>query len=353
MAARFGLRDAFYAMALIGASVSLFEWLGVFIGLVVLWGWVQVLVRQERRSLTLVELLVVIALLGIFLGLLLPSVSSVSRRSELSHLRRVAMALELYREQHGSLPWRAASDSKGAPAPSWRVMILPQLGYSSLYGQYRFDEPWNSRHNARLLQQKPAEYAGAAPWDDPSLTVCHAVAGQDVERGAQEWAAIVNCDERPTPWTAPGDLAFDEAIALLSAPPRYPEGRWRRGFFSSTYYGRTAVNGAGDVGRIGKGARDEDLRRWLTTPAGPEGIVGWIPNKPPPGQETWRQPHYGNWLRLGVFLGLVIWPVTSVLRRRRRISLQPAGAEAPRNWYHQRAPLGSVLGEAAAKPTGD
>ncbi len=33
---------------------------------------------------------------------------------------------------------------------SWRVLLLPYLDQQALYDQYRFDEPWDGRHNRKL-----------------------------------------------------------------------------------------------------------------------------------------------------------------------------------------------------------
>ena len=41
---------------------------------------------------------------------------------------------------------------------SWRVAILPQLGYANLYRQYQQDEPWDSSTNARILTQMPSVF---------------------------------------------------------------------------------------------------------------------------------------------------------------------------------------------------
>jgi hypothetical protein len=39
------------------------------------------------------------------------------------------------------------------------VLILPQLGRDDLYGEYRFDEPWNGPNNKALVARMPDVYA--------------------------------------------------------------------------------------------------------------------------------------------------------------------------------------------------
>lgn len=49
-------------------------------------------------------------------------------------------------------------DANGKPLLSWRVHILPYLGYNDLYQQFRLNEPWNSPHNIQLLDKMPEEF---------------------------------------------------------------------------------------------------------------------------------------------------------------------------------------------------
>ena len=51
------------------------------------------------------------------------------------------------------------AERDGRPLLSWRVAILPQLGYQSLYARFRLDEPWDSPHNRALIREMPREFA--------------------------------------------------------------------------------------------------------------------------------------------------------------------------------------------------
>jgi hypothetical protein len=42
---------------------------------------------------------------------------------------------------------------------SWRVLILPHLGYQELYDQYDFSQPWNSEENLKMATQMPEVFA--------------------------------------------------------------------------------------------------------------------------------------------------------------------------------------------------
>jgi prepilin-type processing-associated H-X9-DG protein len=73
-------------------------------------------------------------------------------------LTRLGQALDRYQDAHGHFPAPAIVGPGGAPLLSWRVAILPSLGYESLYTRFRLDEPWDSPHNLALLSEMPAEF---------------------------------------------------------------------------------------------------------------------------------------------------------------------------------------------------
>lgn len=65
----------------------------------------------------------------------------------------------------GIMPAQAASRSgpfaafeKKNALLSWRVQILPALGYRELYERFHLDEPWDSPHNASLVAEIPPVY---------------------------------------------------------------------------------------------------------------------------------------------------------------------------------------------------
>lgn len=68
------------------------------------------------------------------------------------NLQCLALAVLLYKEEHGSWPPAYTKDSKGRPLHSWRVLILKYLGpeEKKLFQKIRLDEPWNSPHNTQF-----------------------------------------------------------------------------------------------------------------------------------------------------------------------------------------------------------
>jgi prepilin-type processing-associated H-X9-DG protein len=108
-----------------------------------------------RAAFTLVELLVIIAIIGILIALLLPAVQqsreSARRVQCLSNLKQVALATQSYVDAHKLLPPSGIVDRtfqtyRGKDYPvfdqrsgkmfSWAVLLLPYLEESNLYSQF-------------------------------------------------------------------------------------------------------------------------------------------------------------------------------------------------------------------------
>jgi prepilin-type N-terminal cleavage/methylation domain-containing protein len=341
---RFELHHVMYAFAVLGASLGLCGWPGLIVapGILAIW-WslfadVEKVAEARRRrkaadqdvgapsgarrdAFTVVELLVVIAIIGVLVALLLPAVSrSPPYFQYWGALFRIKTALQAYHDQYGSFPPAYLGDEAGRPMHSWRVLILPQLGYRQLYDQYDLEEPWDGPHNIKLLDQMPREFRlDGADRLPPYHTGYYAVVGpetawpgargrklSEVTDGEDATALLVECESRVVPWTSPTDLSEDQAVSLLVQPPRYPSGHWTRGFLASTCYGRFAVFTSGRI-LLGSPA-DPELVRQMVRVA--DGLPEQADETTPEAWRTrrWRVVHYGNYLRLGCFLVVVLWP---------------------------------------------
>jgi hypothetical protein len=162
------------------------------------------------------------------IALLWPSVQNsreAARRSQcINNLRQMALALHNYHSAHNAFPRPALSDDSEKPLLSWRVAILPYLGYQELYNKFELSEPWNSPHNAALLKEMPRVYLcqnrtkvepftttyrvitgrGALFENDKDFTVAAVTDGTSNTLMVVESAAAV-------PWTKPDELTFDPA----------------------------------------------------------------------------------------------------------------------------------------------
>ena len=107
----------------------------------------------RRAGFTIVELIVVIAIVAVLLGMLLPAIErvrNVERRSRSSNnLRQIGKAMGVYDLVNHGLPSAAHRDRSGVPLLSWRVE-LPFIESAS-NERFRLNEPWDSEHNRSLL----------------------------------------------------------------------------------------------------------------------------------------------------------------------------------------------------------
>lgn len=156
-------------------------------------------------------------LVGIFVQ---DTLESARRSTRMRNLSNVAKALINYAEDHkGRFPLADFPLSKGRPSASWRVHLLPYLEEDKLYKQYNFDEPWDSKHNKKLLAKMPNVYGRSnegktrivAPVGN--LTVFGAtepVLLSDLSRGGSNTIAVVDvAPEKAVPWTYPLDMPYD------------------------------------------------------------------------------------------------------------------------------------------------
>lgn len=92
--------------------------------------------NPRRLAFTLVELLVVLAIIGTLTGLLLPAVQKVreaaSRLQCANNLKQIGLALHQYHGDHSRLPPSRLSDLHA----TWAVLILPYLEQDNLYQQW-------------------------------------------------------------------------------------------------------------------------------------------------------------------------------------------------------------------------
>jgi hypothetical protein len=76
----------------------------------------------------------------------------------LSNLSKIGLALNQFVSVHICWPPAVLVGPDGKPWHSWRVLLLPLLGYRDLFDQYDFSQPWDSAKNLRLLDKMPAVY---------------------------------------------------------------------------------------------------------------------------------------------------------------------------------------------------
>ena len=143
------------------------------------------------------------------------------RRAGEMQLRKIILAALDFESQEQFFPKNIESDN-GMPLLSWRVMLLPQLGYETLFNKFKIDEPWDSEHNKKLLAQMPDVFQHPDV-DAKSKTVYLGFEGKNamLETGKEiSFGAIADgtsntifCAESnpdsAVEWTKPADIPFD------------------------------------------------------------------------------------------------------------------------------------------------
>lgn len=111
------------------------------------------------RAMTLVELLVVIALIGVLIALLLPVVQAAreaSRRAAcMNHLRQLGESCLVYHDQQERFP---TSWERGRASDTWGRSLLPMIGEQTLHDAWDVSIGWLEGDNARLVATPVALY---------------------------------------------------------------------------------------------------------------------------------------------------------------------------------------------------
>ena len=107
--------------------------------------------------------LLVILVVGIWVGLpaLRRQMSIAACNSDLDRMKVIVTALNAYCDRYGSYPTPQVVDKAGKPLLSWRVLILPFMGYGDLYEQFALDQSWDSPLNLSLIGQMPREFCSS------------------------------------------------------------------------------------------------------------------------------------------------------------------------------------------------
>lgn len=174
-----------------------------------------------------------------------------------ANLKKIGEAIAAHVKRTGSLP-ATISDQKGNRLLSWRVALLPYLGYGELHRQFQFDQGWDSQHNQDLLEQIPPEYQSPERFDIRTNYLGLAGSGQafaadsrtaapEIKDGLDNTVLLVEVDEdSAVPWTKPTDF-----VPALGSPRSGTGGLRADGIF--------ALLGQGRVVRLGPELADEQL----------------------------------------------------------------------------------------------
>jgi len=84
-------------------------------------------------------------------------------------LRAIALAFHEHHSVYREFPPAALVRNDGQPLLSWRVLLLPRLGQTNLFNEFKLGEPWDSPHNKKLLVKMPQVYQSAHSETAPQI----------------------------------------------------------------------------------------------------------------------------------------------------------------------------------------
>jgi hypothetical protein len=198
------------------------------------------------------------------------------------------MAIAYYYDDKGHYPPAYVADEQGRPMHSWRVLILPYLGYDELYRQYDFSESWDGPKNRQLALKMPRVFAFSQD-DRPGNTTTNylAVVGPEtvwpgsatitpeaIADGLANTILIVENRGAGVPWMEPRDLSLAELDFVVNSP----------GGISGPYVEPAVAMVDTSLNRLQRNIRRETLRALLTAKGGENVARGdsggwqWLPD---------------------------------------------------------------------------
>ena len=197
--------------------------------------------RSGKRLMIKIENQTGLMTSGMMAGLLLPAVQgargAAQRMSSQNDLKQLMLAMFNYEAVYGHFPDNIRADD-GTPLLSWRVAILPFLEANDLYEQFHLDEPWDSDHNFKLLEQMPQVFVADGIPTAPGNTIYQRPVGEslgfkpdgptklrEVTDGLSNTIGLFEASsDFAVPWTAPDEAEIDMEWPLNVMGSDRPEG---------------------------------------------------------------------------------------------------------------------------------
>lgn len=196
----------------------------------------------------------------------------------IQNTEKIAKALNAYARDYGSYPPAITYAADGKAMHSWRVLILPYLGYQTLYNKYDMDSSWDSNENQMMVFEMPAEYRSPAAVNVSGVESHYFLltgpgtlfpkAGPlgptDVVDSPAKTLLLVQAESGPlmsTQWTEPGDFDITNTSFTIGIDLG---GSHANGMTAATVDGR---------GHFLRDDLEPSVVKALITPAGGEGLA--------------------------------------------------------------------------------
>lgn len=148
---------------------------------------------------------------------------------DLVNMKSLAVALNAYSDRYGTYPPPVVLDGGGKPLYSWRVLILPFMGYDDLYKQFDLKQPWDGVSNSNLHRAMPAEFASPNSADAMSSNETNYVlitgpgtlfppSGPLSPKNIDKPTLLLVETRNNTQWCAPGDIDLGRSFRVGNKP---------------------------------------------------------------------------------------------------------------------------------------
>jgi len=157
------------------------------------------------------------------------SMQRVAQGRDFDNMRAIAKALNAYSDRYGTYPTPIVVDPSGRKLYSWRVLILPFLGYEDLYKKFELSQPWDSPANTNLLREMPTEYASPNSEDAQTSFETNYVlvtgagtlfppSGPLSPAGIDKPTLLLVETQNNNAWCAPGDIDIGRGFRVGNKP---------------------------------------------------------------------------------------------------------------------------------------
>jgi len=187
--------------------------------------------RKNRLTATLISIAVATIILSagfsvyLAIPLLSQKASLAAQRSDSANMIAIAQALNAYAFRHGSYPTPIVKNGDGVPLYSWRVLILPFLGYEDLYKRFQLEQAHDSPANLSLSAEMPSVFssrftgAGNLQQTNYALLVGNGTlfppTGPLSPADAEDpTILLVETTDGARSWTEPGDIDITLGLAI-------------------------------------------------------------------------------------------------------------------------------------------